>query len=85
MIVETEFYFPVNFGLYSVNQFNTKRTILFFISAPLSIGRTVLNYRANDALLLSFKNNEEVKILSKGTSDDNEYWGVEVNFAYITL
>ena len=66
-----------------MNRFNIKKQ--FFISAPLSIGRTVLNYRANDALLLSFKNNEEVKILSKGTSDDNEYWGVEVNFAYITL
>ena len=34
----------------------------------------MLNYRANDALLLSFKNNEEVKVLSKG----NSYWGVEV-------
>ena len=66
-----------------MNRFNIKKQ--FFISAPLSIGRTVLNYRANDALLLSFKNNEEVKILSKGTSDDNEYWGVEVNFGYITL
>jgi hypothetical protein len=46
----------------------------YSIPAPLSIGRTVLKYRANDALLLSFKNNEEVKILSKGSS----YWGIEV-------
>ena len=51
-------------------------------AAPLSVGRTLLNYRANDAFLLSFKGSEEVKILSKGFNPDNQYWGVEVSICH---
>ena len=48
------------------------------ISEPISVGRTVLKYRANSNFMLSFNPSTPVKIFSKDVSDGGEIWGVEV-------
>ena len=45
------------------------------------MGRTVLKYRANSNLMLSFNPSTPVKIFSKDLSDGGEIWGVEVSKA----
>ena len=47
-------------------------------SEPISVGRTVLKYRANSNLMLSFNPSTPVKIFSKDMNDGGEIWGVEV-------
>jgi len=46
---------------------------------PISIGMTLLNYRANSNAMLSFKTNTEVRIISKPQGDTSDLWGVEIN------
>ena len=48
------------------------------LSEPISVGRTVLKYRANSNLMLSFNPSTPVKIFSKDMNDGGEIWGVEV-------
>merc|ERR1739838_1124634 len=45
----------------------------------ISEGRTVLKYHANSNLMLSFGQNQQVRILSKGDGSQQDIWGVEIN------
>ena len=49
-----------------------------YFSDPISIGMTMLNYRANSNSMLSFKSNQEVRIISKPKDGSSDLWGVEV-------
>merc|ERR1719495_1747709 len=40
---------------------------------------TMLNYRANSNSMLSFKSNQEVRIISKPKDGSSDLWGVEIN------
>ena len=42
------------------------------------MGKTVLKYFAKDEGMLSFSNNKQVKIFSKGAGSRPELWGVMV-------
>ncbi|XP_011863865.1 PREDICTED: transport and Golgi organization protein 1-like isoform X2 [Vollenhovia emeryi] len=48
-------------------------------SEPISLARTILAYRANDREVMSFNNNAEVKVFSKGAGKRTDLWGVEIN------
>ena len=51
----------------------------FNLSVPVSSGRTVIKFHANQPDLLSFNMDQPVKIFSKGAGRDRELWGVEVS------
>ena len=53
---------------------NTKTLFL----EPVSIGRTLVKYRANSNQMLSFNPSVPVKIYSKDVNEGGEIWGVEV-------
>ena len=53
--------------------------ITYSLSVPVSSGRTVIKFHANQPDLLSFNMDQPVKIFSKGAGRDRELWGVEVS------
>ena len=60
--------------------YESKRSFHHFnLAVPVSSGRTVIKFHANQPDLLSFNMDQPVKIFSKGAGRDRELWGVEVS------
>ncbi|XP_012218801.1 transport and Golgi organization protein 1 isoform X1 [Linepithema humile] len=48
-------------------------------SEPVSLAKTIMAYVPNDRELMSFANNVDVKVFSKGAGKRIDLWGVEIN------